>query len=95
MAPSETFSQRVTRFDTEFTDKLIGFLNKIHYIAEKNQSEKFINLIHRSVTQFYILYSSFNYKLNNPFLFAESTSILSILLNWYPYVLKNKQLNYS
>ncbi|CAO1435353.1 unnamed protein product [Diamesa tonsa] len=47
MAPSETFSQRVTRFDTEFTDKLIGFLNKIHYIAEKNQSEKFINLIHR------------------------------------------------
>lgn len=50
MAPSETFSQRVTRFDTEFTDKLIGFLNKIHYIAEKNQSEKFINLIHRSVS---------------------------------------------
>lgn len=52
MAPSETFSQKVNRFDITFTGKLIGLLNKIHEIAEQNQSDKFINLIHRWVFDF-------------------------------------------
>lgn len=47
LAPSETFSQKVNRFDIEFTGKLIGLMNKINEIASENPSDKFINLIHR------------------------------------------------
>lgn len=43
----ETFSQKVSRFDTLFATELISLINRIHEIAEQDSSEKFISLIHR------------------------------------------------
>ncbi|KAG5672653.1 hypothetical protein PVAND_002766 [Polypedilum vanderplanki] len=44
---TETFSEKVNHYDTNFTQQTVALLNKIHEIAEKNHSEKYISLIHR------------------------------------------------
>lgn len=48
--PSETFSEKVKRFDLEFTGLLIGLLKRITDVAFVNPSDKFINLVHRFVS---------------------------------------------
>ncbi|KAH8340783.1 hypothetical protein KR059_006884, partial [Drosophila kikkawai] len=45
--PADTFSERVKRFDLEFTGILISFLQKINIMAKKNTADRFINLVHR------------------------------------------------
>ncbi|XP_075155551.1 gamma-tubulin ring protein 84 isoform X2 [Haematobia irritans] len=47
MAPTDTFSERVKRFDLEFTGLLIGLLKQINDVASDNPSDRFINLVHR------------------------------------------------
>ncbi|XP_037917407.1 gamma-tubulin complex component 2 homolog isoform X2 [Hermetia illucens] len=47
LAPTDTFSERVKRFDLEFTGLLIGFLRQISDVASDNPSDRFINLVHR------------------------------------------------
>lgn len=47
MSPSDTFSERIKRFDLEFTFLLIGLFKQINDLAFENPSGKFINLIHR------------------------------------------------
>ncbi|KAM7350454.1 gamma-tubulin ring protein 84 isoform 2-T2 [Cochliomyia hominivorax] len=47
MAPTDTFSERVKRFDLEFTGLLIGLLKQINDVASENPSDRFINLVHR------------------------------------------------
>lgn len=47
LAPTDTFSERVKRFDLEFTGLLIGLLKQINDVASDNPSDRFINLVHR------------------------------------------------
>ncbi|XP_067638789.1 gamma-tubulin complex component 2 homolog isoform X2 [Eurosta solidaginis] len=47
LAPNDTFSERVKRFDLEFTGLLIGLLKQINDVASDNPSDRFINLVHR------------------------------------------------
>ncbi|KAL9879281.1 gamma-tubulin complex component 2 homolog isoform X2 [Glossina fuscipes] len=47
LAPTDTFSERVKRFDLEFTALLIGLLKQINDVASDNPSDRFINLVHR------------------------------------------------
>nr|XP_029725425.1 gamma-tubulin complex component 2 homolog isoform X1 [Aedes albopictus] len=47
MEPTETFSEKVERFHSDFTNQLMSLLRKITDIATQNPSQKFINLIHR------------------------------------------------
>ncbi|XP_004536680.1 gamma-tubulin complex component 2 homolog isoform X2 [Ceratitis capitata] len=47
MVPSDTFSERVKRFDLEFTGILIGLIKQINDVASDNPSDRFINLVHR------------------------------------------------
>lgn len=47
LAPSETFSERVKRFDLEFTGVLNELLKRVNDISSLNPSDKFINLVHR------------------------------------------------
>lgn len=47
MDPTETFSERVKRFDLEFTGMLISFLKQINDLAKLNTSDRFMNLVHR------------------------------------------------
>ncbi|XP_062542171.1 gamma-tubulin complex component 2 homolog isoform X2 [Armigeres subalbatus] len=47
MEPTETFSERVEHFHSDFTNQLMSLLRKITDIATQNPSQKFINLIHR------------------------------------------------
>lgn len=44
---TETFSEKVTRFDMLFTQQTVSLLKKIHDMAEKNHSEKYVSLIYR------------------------------------------------
>ncbi|XP_043658163.1 gamma-tubulin complex component 2 homolog isoform X2 [Drosophila teissieri] len=45
--PADTFSERVKRFDLEFTGLLISFLKQINNMAKKNTADCFMNLVHR------------------------------------------------
>ncbi|KAH8294466.1 hypothetical protein KR018_008824, partial [Drosophila ironensis] len=45
--PTDTFSERVRRFDLEFTGMLISFLKQINNMAKKNTADRFMNLVHR------------------------------------------------
>ncbi|EDW56163.1 GM22736 [Drosophila sechellia] len=45
--PADTFSERVKRFDLEFTSLLIAFLKQIISMAKKNTADCFMNLVHR------------------------------------------------
>nr|NP_001162798.1 Gamma-tubulin ring protein 84, isoform E [Drosophila melanogaster]ACZ95332.1 Gamma-tubulin ring protein 84, isoform E [Drosophila melanogaster] len=45
--PTDTFSERVRRFDLEFTQLLISFLKQINSMAKKNTADCFMNLVHR------------------------------------------------
>ncbi|KAH8325832.1 hypothetical protein KR067_008769, partial [Drosophila pandora] len=45
--PTDTFSERVKRFDLEFTGLLISFLKQINNMAKKNTADRFMNLVHR------------------------------------------------
>ncbi|XP_037723881.1 gamma-tubulin complex component 2 homolog isoform X3 [Drosophila subpulchrella] len=45
--PADTFSERVNRFDLEFTGLLISFLKQINTMAKKNTADRFMNLVHR------------------------------------------------
>ncbi|XP_017055579.1 gamma-tubulin complex component 2 homolog isoform X2 [Drosophila ficusphila] len=45
--PADTFSERVKRFDLEFTGLLISFLKQITSMAKKNTADRFMNLVHR------------------------------------------------
>ncbi|XP_016949576.1 gamma-tubulin complex component 2 homolog isoform X2 [Drosophila biarmipes] len=45
--PADTFSERVKRFDLEFTGLLISFLKQINTMAKKNTADRFMNLVHR------------------------------------------------
>ncbi|KAI8034722.1 gamma-tubulin complex component 2 homolog isoform X1 [Drosophila gunungcola] len=45
--PADTFSERVRRFDLEFTGLLISFLKQITHMARKNTADRFMNLVHR------------------------------------------------
>ncbi|XP_016995300.2 gamma-tubulin complex component 2 homolog isoform X1 [Drosophila takahashii] len=45
--PADTFSERVKRFDLEFTGLLISFLKQINNMAKKNTADRFMNLVHR------------------------------------------------
>ncbi|XP_033171232.1 gamma-tubulin complex component 2 homolog isoform X1 [Drosophila mauritiana] len=45
--PADTFSERVKRFDLEFTGLLISFLKQIISMAKKNTADCFMNLVHR------------------------------------------------
>ncbi|KAH8288930.1 hypothetical protein KR054_012439, partial [Drosophila jambulina] len=45
--PADTFSERVKRFDLEFTGILISFLKKINIMAKENTADRFMNLVHR------------------------------------------------
>ncbi|KAH8421333.1 hypothetical protein KR009_002058, partial [Drosophila setifemur] len=45
--PADTFSERVKRFDLEFTGLLISFLKQITNMAKKNTADRFMNLVHR------------------------------------------------
>ncbi|XP_016977059.1 gamma-tubulin complex component 2 homolog isoform X2 [Drosophila rhopaloa] len=45
--PADTFSERVRRFDLEFTALLISFLTQITNMAKKNTADRFMNLVHR------------------------------------------------
>ncbi|XP_055388883.1 gamma-tubulin complex component 2 homolog isoform X2 [Condylostylus longicornis] len=47
LAPSDTFSERVKRFDLEFTGLLIGLLKQINEVATENSADRCINLVHR------------------------------------------------
>ncbi|XP_055619757.1 gamma-tubulin complex component 2 homolog isoform X2 [Toxorhynchites rutilus septentrionalis] len=47
MEPTETFSERVEKFHSDFTNQLLSLLRKITDVATQNPSDKFINLIHR------------------------------------------------
>lgn len=47
MAPTETFAERIKRFDLEFTFVLIGLLKQINEISYENPNSKLINLVHR------------------------------------------------
>jgi gamma-tubulin complex component 2 len=47
IATSETFSEKVSRFDTQFTQQIVALLTKLHEFAEKENSDKFVSLIHR------------------------------------------------
>lgn len=47
MDPTDTFSERVRRFDLEFTQLLISFLKQINSMAKKNTADCFMNLVHR------------------------------------------------
>lgn len=47
LAPTETFSERVKRFDLEFTFVLIGLLKQINELFYVNPASKLINLVHR------------------------------------------------
>ncbi|XP_017491550.1 PREDICTED: gamma-tubulin complex component 2 homolog isoform X4 [Rhagoletis zephyria] len=47
LTPNDTFSERVKRFDLEFTGLLIGLLKQINDVASDNPSDRFINLVHR------------------------------------------------
>lgn len=47
MDPTDTFSERVKRFDLEFTGLLISFLKQINNMAKKNTADRFMNLVHR------------------------------------------------
>lgn len=49
MAPTETFAERIKRFDLEFTFVLIGLLKQINEIAYEDPNSKLINLVHRYV----------------------------------------------
>ncbi|XP_070491244.1 gamma-tubulin complex component 2 homolog isoform X2 [Chironomus tepperi] len=46
-ASTETFSEKVTKYDTLFVQQTVALLQKIHELAEKNHSEKYVSLIHR------------------------------------------------
>lgn len=86
MDPSETFSQKVKRFDLEFTGLLIGLLKRITDVAFVNPSDKFINLVHRFVIIFF--FSGFQIVLSLIFCFSESTLIPITVINWKIFVLK-------
>ncbi|XP_017066983.1 gamma-tubulin complex component 2 homolog isoform X2 [Drosophila eugracilis] len=45
--PADTFSERVKRFDLEFTGLLLSFLKQINSMAKKNTADRFLNLVHR------------------------------------------------
>ncbi|KAG4065782.1 hypothetical protein HA402_012460 [Bradysia odoriphaga] len=47
LAPTETFSERIKRFDLEFTFQLIGLMKKINDSAFDTHSSKLVNLVHR------------------------------------------------
>lgn len=47
MDPTETFSERVKRFDLEFTGMLISFLKQINDLSKDNTADRFMNLVHR------------------------------------------------
>ncbi|XP_026837974.1 gamma-tubulin complex component 2 homolog isoform X2 [Drosophila erecta] len=47
LGPEDTFSERVKRFDLEFTGLLISFLKQINTMAKKNTADCFMNLVHR------------------------------------------------
>lgn len=49
LAPTETFSERIKRFDLEFTFQLIGLMKKINDTAFDTHSSKLVNLVHRYV----------------------------------------------
>lgn len=69
MDPSETFSEKVKRFDLEFTGLLIGLLKRITDVAFVNPSDKFINLVHRFVSSDLLIFptdfpSFFTFRIN-------------------------------
>ncbi|XP_034489725.1 gamma-tubulin complex component 2 homolog isoform X2 [Drosophila innubila] len=47
MDETDTFAERVKRFDLEFTGMLISFLKQINDLAKENTSDRFMNLVHR------------------------------------------------
>lgn len=49
MAPTETFAERIKRFDLEFTFVLISLMKQINEISYENPNSKLINLVHRYV----------------------------------------------
>ncbi|EDW06103.2 gamma-tubulin complex component 2 homolog isoform X1 [Drosophila mojavensis] len=44
---TDTFAERVKRFDLEFTGMLISFLKQINDLAKDNTADRFMNLVHR------------------------------------------------
>lgn len=54
MAPTETFAERIKRFDLEFTFVLIGLLKQINEITYENPNSKLINLVHRYVLSIFV-----------------------------------------
>ncbi|XP_032597253.1 gamma-tubulin complex component 2 homolog isoform X2 [Drosophila grimshawi] len=47
MDETDTFGERVKRFDLEFTGMLITFLKQINDLAKDNTTDLFMNLVHR------------------------------------------------
>lgn len=77
MAPTETFSERIKRFDLEFTFVLIGLLKQINEISYENPNSKLINLVHRYVLYIHlvlVLYSTFCSSVPNAFTLAPPTA---------------------